>query len=209
MTGTSENINIEPDEPQLLNFGEIFELNCSFPNPATYSWTLNDEDLDVCGSTLTITYEECMNADNGGTYVCVATDADNKNFTASLFVALAPYYTGSPQSVQTMAGLSVELTCNVTGFPLLDIIWVKLALNIINESVTPFSDVIMKFIVGETMIESFTDDKIMINVSILTLNPVEFSDFGYYACIATQSNNSLMMDMGSYVISNISTVTSK
>ena len=184
MTGTSENITIEPDEPQLLNFGEILELNCSFPNPATYSWTLDDEDLDVCGSTLTITYEGSMDADNGGTYVCVATDADNKNFTASLFVALAPYYTGSPQSVQTMAGLSVELTCNVTGFPLPDIIWVKLASNSINESVTQFSDVIMKFIVGETMIESFTDDNIMINVSILTLDPVEFSDFGYYAYIA-------------------------
>ena len=185
------------------------ELNCSFPLPATYSWTLNNDDLGVRDSTLIVTYEDNKDADNGGTYVCVATDADNKNFTASVFVALAPYFTGSPQSVQTMAGSSIELTCNVTGFPLPDIIWVKLASNSISKSVTPFSDVTMKFIVDETMIDGFTDDNNTINVSILIFNPVEFNDFGYYACIATQWNNSLMMDIGNYVISNVSTVTSK
>ena len=152
------------------------ELNCSFPLPATYSWTLNNDDLGVRGSALIVTY---------GTYACVASDADSKNFTASVFVALAPYFTGSPQSVQTRAGLSVELTCNVTGFPNPYIIWVKLESNSINKSVTPFSDITMKFIVDETMIEGFTDNNNMINVSILMLGPVEFNDFGYYACIAT------------------------
>ena len=61
----------------------------------------------------------------------------------------------------------------------------------------------------ETMIERYTDVDTMVNVSVLTLNPVGHDDFGYYACIATQSNDSLMMDMGSYNISDISTVTGK
>ena len=111
------------------------------PLPATYSWTLNNNDLGVRGSTLIVPYEDNKDADNGGTYACVASDADSKNFTASVFVALAPYFTGSTQSVQTRAGLSVELTYNVTGFPLPDIIWVKLESNSISKSVTPFSDV--------------------------------------------------------------------
>ena len=210
LTGTSEIVTIDPDEPQLLNFGETLELNCSFPNPATFSWTLDeDDDFSASGSTLTIAYEDIMDADNGGTYVCVATDADNKNFTASVFVALAPYFTASPQSVQTMADSSIELTCNVTGFPLPDITWVKLPSNSINESVTSLSDIAMEFIVDETMIERYTDVDTMVNVSVLTLNPVGHDDFGYYACIATQSNDSLMMDMGSYNISDISTVTGK
>ena len=210
LTGTSQNATIDPDEPQLLNFGETLELNCSFPNPATFSWTLDeDDDFSASGSTLTIAYEDIMDADNGGTYVCVATDAENKNFTASVFVALAPYFTASPQSVKTMAGSSTELMCNVTGFPLPDIIWVKLPSNSIDESVTPLSDVAMESIVDETMIESFTDNDTMVNVSVLTLNPVGHDDFGYYACIATQSNDSLMMDMESYNISDIATVTGK
>ena len=139
----------------------------------------------------------------------MAKDADSMNFTASVFVALAPYFTGSTQSVQTRAGLIVELTYNVTGFPLPDIIWIKLESNSISKSVTPFSDVTMKFIVDKTMIEHFTDNNNIVNVSILMLDPIEFNDFGYYACIATQWNNSLMMDIENYVISNVSTVMSK
>ena len=210
LTGTSQTATIDPDEPQLLNFGETLELNCSFPNAANYSWTLDDEDLEVNASILAVTYEDIMDADNGGNYVCVATDAGGTIFPSSpVFVALAPYFTASPQSVQTMAGSSIELMCNVTGFPLPDITWVKLPSNSINESVTPLSDTAMEFIVDETMIERYTDVDAMVNVSILMLNPVGHDDFGYYACIATQSNDSLMMDMGSYNISDISTVTGK
>ena len=210
LTGTSQTATIDPDEPQLLNFGETLELNCSFPNAANYSWTLDDEDLDVNASILTVTYEDIMDADNGGNYVCVAKNTSGANFPSlPVFVALAPYFTASPQSVQTMASSSIELMCNVTGFPLPDITWVKLPSNSINESVTSLSDIAMEFIVDETMIERYTDVDTMVNVSVLTLNPVGHDDFGYYACIATQSNDSLMMDMGSYNISDISTVTGK
>ena len=210
LTGTSQTATIDPDEPQLLNFGETLELNCSFPNAANYSWTLDDEDLEVNASIFAVTYEDIMDADNGGNYVCVAKNTSGANFPSlPVFVALAPYFTASPQSVQTMASSSIELMCNVTGFPLPDITWVKLPSNSIDESVTPLSDVAMESIVDETMIERYTDVDTMVNVSLLTLNPVGHDDFGYYACIATQSNDSLMMGMGSYNISDIATVTGK
>lgn len=206
--GTSQDdIVIYPRETQVLEIGESVDLNCSVQSGVSYTWSLTDGEgitENVSNSSNhTVFYDDPEDTMYGGTYTCEAIDNETDTFTASVFIAFAPVFTTSPVSFQVQPGDYVVLTCNATGFPAPNITWVLLPTN--NGSDVSTADIEM---VDETMAEFFTDNSTD-SSSVLTFDSIESDEFGFYACIAMQSSDSLKGVMETSVPSEIATVTGK
>ena len=148
----------------------------------------------------------------GGGYFCNVTNQDGRTVPSDLvvYIFFEPSFISepSPSPVSTLANIgdNVTLSCNATGFPAPNISWVRLPSNDLNESmILDLYDYDELEILDGTMTLSSDDDTD--SSSVLTLDSIEHDDFGYYACIAMQSNDSLKGEMGTSVPSNISTVT--
>ncbi|XP_019860915.1 PREDICTED: neural cell adhesion molecule 1-like, partial [Amphimedon queenslandica] len=199
------------DTTQVLQFGDEIELNCSFPSAVNYTWSVEeDPDFEETSQNLTISYEDPSDAMDGGTYSCTATIQENRNATSEpIFIIFVPIFTLQPSPVSADIGdPNVTLTCNATGFPAPNITWVRLPSNDLNESmILDLYNSDELYTIDDDSMISFSTDSDTDSSSILTFDLIENDDFGYYACIAMQSNDSLMGEMETLVASNISTVT--
>lgn len=205
-----DSVSIVEAGPQLIEFGQTLNLTCSdLINANVYDWMVNGESVQTGSDPiLTIPYTDPSDASNGGTYVCLATDDNNITVGSniSVFVAFAAVVTESPQSIQTSVNNMITLSCNVTGFPAPSIMWARLPSDI--NSSTILDDIEPYFNNLPDSVEiDFPVETNYSNSSTITIDLVDYEDFGYYMCVAFQSNDSIMMEMDEYDISDTATVT--
>uniref|UniRef100_A0A1X7UG07 serine--tRNA ligase n=1 Tax=Amphimedon queenslandica TaxID=400682 RepID=A0A1X7UG07_AMPQE len=200
--GASQHVSISPSGPHIIYFGDSLELNCFSPLAAYYTWIFDDDTVENT-QNLTISYKEPSDSIYGGTYICKAESYSGRYLNTSVFVAFESYFTLSPESVLAESGDNVTLQCKVTGYPIPSIFWIKLLVPVNNTELIDLNETMEG--IGNTMIEYYATD--YSNTSMLTFNSIEYDDFGFYACIAMQSNDSLMAEMGIFSLSDTSTVT--
>ena len=105
-----------------------------------------------------------VDASEGGEYTCVVSNAAGIS-NASLTLYILPYIvTHPPRQVLATVPESVSFTCEASGFPAPSYRWDK---------------------IGDPGFKRFTQN--------LTFNPVNFSNAGFYQCVA-----SIMVDMINY-----------
>ena len=213
LAGTAQSVIITPNDTQVLEYGDNITLSCSLqPNEAnvSYSWGVTeDPDFEDNNQTLTISYEDPADTMEGGGYFCNVTNQDGRTVPSDLtvYIFFGPSFISEPSPTLADIGDNVTLSCNATGFPAPNISWVRLPSNDLNESmILDLYDYDELEIVEDTTI-LFSTDSDTDSSSVLTFDSIEHDDFGYYACIAMQSNDSLNGEMETSVASNISTVT--
>lgn len=203
--GASQDVSISPTGPHIIFFGDSLDLNCSFPLAANYTWIFDDGTIEST-QNLTISYEEPSDSLHGGTYICKVESYNQRTFNTSVFVAFESYFILSPESVLSESRDNITLHCKVTGYPIPSILWIKHSMVPVNNTELINLRETVEY-VDKTMIEYYATDYSII--SILTFDLIKYDDFGFYACIAMQSNDSLMSEMGISSFSNISTITGK
>ena len=187
----------------LLELNEVLTLNCVVDSSdiVSYEWRLNDVTVQNDTSpNITISYIDASSVDQGGVYHCTVYDSVNKadSTTNQVFVAFAPLITTSPQSIDVTRGDQVELSCNVTSFPVSTIKWAKLPSGFIVDNITDLNDLSRYLDPPNTVITiNNTTNSDTFNSSILVIESVLGSDFGYYVCIGTLDNDTLVVPEGS------------
>ena len=202
-TGNAQSPTIQPAGVFLLELNEVLTLNCVVDSSdiVSYEWRLND--ITVQNDTspnITISYINASSVDQGGIYHCTVYDSVNKTDSATnqVFVAFAPLITTSPQSVDVTRGDRVELSCNVTSFPVSTIEWAKLPSGFIVDSITNLND-LSPYLDPPNTVATFnnTTNGDTFNSSILVIESVLGSDFGNYVCIGILNNDTLVVPEGS------------
>ncbi|XP_019855188.1 PREDICTED: receptor-type tyrosine-protein phosphatase F-like isoform X3 [Amphimedon queenslandica] len=217
---TSQSVVITPSDTQVLQFEDEITLSCSLqPDEVnvSYSWfNVDDPDFEDNNQTLNISYDFPSDTMDGGGYFCNATRQSGRTLMSDLiYIFFEPSFysepspSPSPESIlATIGDANLTLTCNATGFPAPNITWVRLPSNDLNESmILDLYDSDAPETIDDDSMISFSTDSDTDSSSILTFDSIEYNDFGHYACIAMQSNDSLMGEMETLVASNISTVT--
>ena len=202
-TGNAQSPTIQPAGVFLLELNETLTLNCVVDSSdiVSYEWRLNDVTVQNDTSpNITISYIDASSVDQGGVYHCTVYDSVNKadSTTNQVFVAFAPLITTSPQSVDVTRGDTVELSCNVTSFPVSTIEWAKLPSGFIVDNITNLND-LSPYLDPPNTITTFdnTTNSNTFNSSILVIESVLGSDFGDYVCIGILDNDTLVVPEGS------------
>ena len=199
-TGNAQSPTIQPAGVFLLELNEVLTLNCVVDSSdiVSYEWRLDN--VIVQNDTLpniTISYVDASSVDQGGVYHCTVYDSANKtdSTTNQVFVAFAPLITMSPQSVEVTRGDRVELSCNVTSFPVSTIEWAKLPSDFVVDNTTNLDDLSPYLDPPNTVITfDNTTNSDTFNSSILVIESVLGSDFGYYVCIGILDNDTLVLE---------------
>ena len=201
--GNAQSPTIQPAGVFLLELNEILTLNCVVDSSdiVSYEWRLNNVIVqDDTRANITISYIDASSVDQGGVYHCIVYDSANKTDTTTnqVFVAFAPLITMSPQSVDVTRGDRVELSCNVTSFPVSIIKWAKLPSGFIVDNTTNLKDLSPYLNPPNTVITiENTTNSDNFNFSILVIESVLGSDVGYYVCIGILDNDTLVVPEGS------------
>ena len=110
------------------------------------------------GGTLSIS---SINAtQDGGGYICVVVNEAGADANSTLLY-VRPAITVQPQTIQTLANVSVSISCLADSFPAPFYMWEKLNLNTENYETVPGS-----------------------NNSVLAFTSIDYEDNGVYRCIA-------------------------
>ena len=199
-TGNGQSPIIQPAGVFLLKLNEILTLNCVVDSSdiVSYVWRLDNKPVQNGSSpNITISYIDASSVDQGGAYHCTVYDSvdETDSTTNQVFVAFAPLITMSPQSVDVTRGDRVELSCNVTSFPVSKIEWAKLPSDFIVDNRTNLNDLSPYLDPPSTFYNTTYSNTF--NSSILVIKSVLVSNFGYYTCVGILDNNTLVAPEGS------------
>ena len=177
-------------------FEEIVNISCSASigidiNDLYYTWTFNDVPLNVTTSWLVVEYNSANAVEQGGNYQCLVTTKD-LIFTGSsqyLLLLFAPYFIEHPQTVLTIDNSTAEFSCSAVGHPAPIIVWYRIESNdnITNLDAIMEASLLLPF---PSFIETNINDAM--NTGILYIDPVTYNDFGYYLCVATLDNETVL-----------------
>lgn len=146
----------------MSELGDNITLTCSSqggPNN-TYQWMKSELVLEnEIEATLNL-YD--ITAVDGGSYTCTVSNIAGSE-SASSFLYIRPYFTREPKTeLLSRVNDKANFTCEADGFPVPSIIWMKLDSNMI--------------LVEEVSVNS-----------VLSFEPVQFGDEGYYQCVANST----------------------
>ena len=222
-------VNVSPPGITSLTFGEEVQLSCTSTSniqldeslPTEFTWTLNNDVLNETSSILTVQYDNVESVNKGGYYQCFASYNDTLLTGSSNLILLifAPYITTHPVSVSVNVNETIELSCTATGYPAPIIEWYRV------ESNTVFSDydAVLYYSIELPDVSDYNDttsDATITNATLI-ISPIDYIDYGYYLCVATLLNDSIVfvksccsgnatevfsLDENLYHISNTSTV---
>ena len=181
----------------------------------TISWFLNDSLLYTNESFISITYTSSNEADEGGDYRCQVSSSMLSLTIESQksLVILAPVIVVKPSPIETIINHVIQFSCSATGYPLPAIEWRRVSvennfttLQDLNNVTVDFPDIVAN--------ESSINGEMTEVSSLLTIQSVNYDDFGYYLCIATLSLDVLLDDfnatqMDCSSISSTATLTGK
>ena len=139
--------------------GENATFVCSaMGGPANfYTWMMNE---DTIGNESTLVVRD-IDASSGGFYTCMVSNAAGTD-SAYITLFVAPYFTTPlDEQLLTTNGSTVNIICDVTGFPSPTVTWVDM--NNIQVS----------------------------NSALLQFSPVMFGDEGIYRCVAEVEINGM------------------
>ena len=138
-----------------------------------------------------ISYSTSEDVNRGGVYQCFAASND-MIFTGNsphILVLFAPFFTVHPESVNTSFNSSVEFRCTAVGHPSPMVQWYRLHSNVnISdlESVNSLSVLFPYSSFFETESTNTSDS------SLLIIDSLEYDDFGYYVCVASLDNSTVI-----------------
>ena len=181
----------------------------------TYTWLLDDRVIDVNESFIVITYMSSDQVDDSGEYRCrVSSLALSLTIESQrALVVLAPVIVANPlPAVETLANNSIQLICNATGYPLPSIEWRRISVENSLTTLQGIDNVTVNLPYNITNESSIDMNEVS---SVLTLQSVDYEDFGYYVCIATLTpddvyalfDNSNVTLMDYHAISSTATLT--
>ena len=187
-------VTLLPTDVSVLKFGEELDIFCNISSNLDldefqYSWTFDDEVINETSSVITIKYNSAESVEQGGVYQCYGSDTSLifSGTSNRILVAFAPFILVQPMGLLTAAGDTAEFTCTATGHPVPEIEWHKV---IRDTNITSFDDVLLY---SEGIVFNETDylDNVT-STSTFIIDSIENSDFGYYVCVASQTENSLI-----------------
>ncbi len=182
-------VTIEPSVLVVLNQNEDVTLTCQ-PSQGmmvndNYQIVFLQNEVVVQNSsdnTYNITYVDEMSVSDGGVYRCTI---NGMNSMSTVEVIFAPSITDNPVDAFATSNDRVELVCTAVGSPPPNITWYRLddglgmepfdsveEIEANNRDLPVFSDI------NSTNAIDFT------TTSTLTIDPVQFMDFGDYICVA-------------------------
>ena len=183
----------------LLELNDVLTLNCVVDGSdiVLYEWRLDYISIqNDTSSNITISYIDASSVDQGGVYHCILHDSAGKTDSTinKVFVAFAPLITMSPQSVDVTRGDRVELSCNVTSFPVSTMKWAKLPSDFLVDNATNLND-LSPYLDPPNTVTTFdnTTNSDTFNFSILVIESVLGPDFGDYVCIGILDNDTLVV----------------
>lgn len=189
---------ISPANFQVLEFGKSSNITCSASADTVstsdfiYSWMLNDELISSqTNNWLAVDYHTLNAVQLGGVYKCVVSSNDGKfsGQSKGLAILMAPYLIEQPENTYTRYMDSVELKCTATGHPTPVIKWYKLNST---DNFTNFSSVLEN---AHSLPDSSYYNNSATNTtetSTLVISSVEHDDFGYYICVASFDNSTVV-----------------
>lgn len=184
---------------QVLEFGESSNISCSASasivstSDLIYSWMLNDEVLlDETNSWLFIEYYDISDAAQlGGIYKCRVTSSDMRfaGVSKGHLILMAPHLIEQPQDTNTYFTDSVHLTCTVVGHPTPVIEWYKVGSD---GNFTDINSVLenRQSLPNSSYYETATANST--ETSVLTISSVDYEDYGYYMCVASFNDSSVV-----------------
>ena len=191
------NITLTPSGISVIEYGDTINISCiSNSNievdEVIYSWTFNENVTNTNSSVLTIEYNSAESVSQGGLYQCFGSSLDMilSGTSNQIFIAFAPLLLESPKSFLLSSSDVVTLNCTAVGHPLPTVEWYRLESNITIEDF----DSLYNYTSGlpkSSIITNFTDSFEI--TSILSINPVNYNDYGYYVCVARVDNESLVI----------------
>ena len=187
-------VTLLPTDVSVLKFGDELDIFCNISSNLdfddfNYIWTFNDNVINETSSVITIKYDSAESVEQGGVYQCYGSDTSLiiSGTSNRILVAFAPFILVQPMGLLTAAGDTAEFTCTATGHPVPEIEWHKVTRD---TNITSFDDVLLY---SEGIVFNETDylDNVT-STSTFIIDSIENSDFGYYVCVASQTENSLI-----------------
>ena len=98
-----------------------------------------------------------------------------------------PHIVLDPRSAAVAVGGSVEFSCNATGFPPPDILWLKDGVKVMITG-----NFLNPNMITAMTIQSSTNPELV--VSVLSIEQVDLIDAGIYSCLATNNLTDILSD---------------
>ena len=177
------------DRVAVVKYNTILNLTCSATSNIElalyYTWVYNDIYIVQDNrSYIVLEYDSTDSVNQGGIYQCIAAtgDAVITGASHSIVIVFAPVITENPQSMSTTNGSDVEFNCTAAGYPAPILEWYRVS----SYNVSTIQDVMSSTVELPYSAENNTITvNSTISYSTLTINPVNYNDYGYYICVAT------------------------
>jgi hemicentin len=143
-------------------------------------------------SVLYLNYTNEQSVHDGGVYKCSAMSIDgaSNGVSSSILIIFSPHFFIQPLPlVQAMHNdTGVTLTCGAIGFPSPTIEWKRLTRSYVNtsEPLEEFMIDLPEQNYNDTVTGTFNE------TVTLTIDPVEYEDYGYYICVATIPSSDIL-----------------
>ena len=189
---------IPSDAVLLVHYQDMLNLTCDIGSNVaiegyTITWTRNNVILDYATQLpyLVFDYSNIEVVSQGGVYQCSVSTSDGVLTASSspAIVAFAPLITEGPQSMSTTNGSYVEFNCTAAGYPAPILEWYRVS----SYNVSTIQDIMSSAV---ELPYSAENNTIIIDAAIsystLTIDPVYYSDYGHYICVATFPSDSII-----------------
>ena len=189
----SATVSIQPSNFSVIEYGMSLNLTCniSFSGDVNYTWSLNDTFIpNESRSYYTISYTDQDSVKLGGTYQCYAHTSDVSVYGSSpkVLVLFAPHVIEHPSSVAVSNNDTVEFTCTAIGYPTPTIEWKRvMSSNVANLTALQNMENELPMNTNNVSITGTNNE-----TSTLTIDPVQYEDYGYYLCMATLSSSDIV-----------------
>ena len=188
-----------------LEYGDSYNLTCTTFSVSSLSvqisWYKDDVIINnTVTQILTIDYMSPESVDNGGSYKCVTqgTVGSSIGESNSVLIIFSPHIVQRPSNVLTRVNRQIQFMCNATGYPLPSIEWRRISVENNLTTLQGIDNVTVNLPHRVTNESSIDMNEVS---SVLTLQSVDYEDFGYYVCIATLTSDDV------YVLFDNSNVT--
>ncbi|XP_019849871.1 PREDICTED: titin-like, partial [Amphimedon queenslandica] len=199
-------VNISPLPVTVLEYRDTVNVTCLANsnleiNDLSYTWLLDGIVIDVNESFIEITYTSSDQVDDSGEYHCqVSSETLSLTIESQrTLIALTPVIVANPlPALGTLVNDSIKFICNATGYPFPSIEWRRISVENDLTTLVGIDSVTIDLPYNITNDSSINVNEVS---SVLTLQSVDYDDFGYYVCIATLTSNDV------YVLFDNSNVT--
>ena len=186
-------VSILPDNVNIIEYSTSLNLTCNINiiHEFNYVWRFNDTVIpNESRSYYTISYTDQDSLKLGGTYQCYAHTSDMSvyGFSPKVLVLFAPHVIEHPSSVAVSNNDTVEFTCTAIGYPIPTIEWKRvMSSNVANLTALQNMENQLPMNTNNESITGTTNE-----TSTLTIDPVQYEDYGYYLCMATLSSSDIV-----------------